>query len=456
MPNEVRSTSRTAASPARRVATVLLVVAALAGGVGVGRFALSERGPDGGALGSGATADDAPPGRSLTARVAELEMRVSRDPDDVSAWQSLGAVYVRRAAEVGDPSFYGLAERAFGEADARLPGDPGTLIGRGTLALALHQFADALALGTQAVEKNPASASALGVVVDAQVELGHYDDAAAALQRMLDLRPDLPALARTSYLRELHGDLPGALAAMRQAEVAGAGSSFDVATVASLLGDLHLKERDLDRAGAAYDRALAASPGLVTAEVGRARVLAATGRGAEAESALGTLVDRVPYPPALMLLTELQQRRGDEAAAQRTGGLVRAVTRLQEEAGQVVDLEMALFEADRGDPTLALDLATRAHAARPDNVFVNDALGWALLRDGQAAGAVPYVEAAVRLGSLDPGIRFHAAEVFAAVGDTARARGELERGLALTPATAFRYADEAAALAARLGLVVPT
>jgi hypothetical protein len=69
---------------------------------------------------------------------------------------------------------------------------------------------------------------------------------------------------------------------------------------------------------------------------------------------------------------------------------------------------------------------------------------------------VPFVEAAVRLGSLDAGVRFHAAEVWAAVGNPEAARRQLGRALDLTPVTAFRYADEAAALAGRLGLDLAT
>ncbi|MCA1734962.1 MAG: tetratricopeptide repeat protein [Actinobacteria bacterium] len=45
---------------------------------------------------------------------------------------------------------------------------------------------------------DPFNADALVVLIDAQVELGQYQEAAASLQQLLDLRPALPALARTS------------------------------------------------------------------------------------------------------------------------------------------------------------------------------------------------------------------------------------------------------------------
>src|SRR5262249_22285948 len=83
-------------------------------------------------------------------------------------------------------------------------------VGLGTLALARHQFADALAWGEQPRSLNPAKPESYGVIGDAQVELGRYDEALDTIQRMVDLRPDLTSYARASYLRELQGDLPGA------------------------------------------------------------------------------------------------------------------------------------------------------------------------------------------------------------------------------------------------------
>ena len=54
-----------------------------------------------------------------------------------------------------------------------------------------------------------------GPLVDAYVELGRYGAAERALQAMVDRKPEFAGFTRVSYLRELHGDLPGALAALR-------------------------------------------------------------------------------------------------------------------------------------------------------------------------------------------------------------------------------------------------
>lgn len=420
-----------------------MVAVAIVAGIGIGRFLSYEPSSERVTLGP-----------SLDESLPSLQQRVEADPTDVKGWQALGTAYVRRAAEIGDPSFYDLADRAFDQADQLSPGEAETLLGRGSLALALHRFPEALDLGRQVVSALPASADALAVLVDAQVEMGHYDEAEQSLQRMLDLRPGLPALARASYLRELHGDLPGAVEAMIRAEAAGS-SPFATANVATLLGDLHFVRGDLAAAGEAYDRALRASPDTVGAEVGRARVRAAEGDVEEAVDLLRAVVDRFPAPEAVILLGDLQARLGRMADAAESYSLVDAIAALQQEAGQVVDLEMAVFEADRGDdPGRALELARRAYDERPDAVYPADALAWALLRSGDARAAVAPMEQALRLGSTDPLVRFHAAEVFHALGDTERARAELQRALAGTSWFSFRHHDRAVALAEELGVAV--
>lgn len=433
---------------ARRLPAPLLGFVALVVGVAGARFVSFD-----------GDASPAPPvasanaARTVADRVTALEQSVAADPDNIGARQALGVAYVRRAAENGDPTFYGLAERSFDEADALVPSDPLTLLGRGALALSLHDFARAKELGLQVTDALPSSPDALGLLVDAQVELGDYDGAAITLQRMLDVRPGLPALSRASYLRELHGDLPGAVDAMRRAEVAGTGAPFDRATVTVLLGDLYYESGQLDEALNAYDSSLDSSPGLVAGEVGTARVLAAKGEVAAAIEVLTAVVDRQPVPGALVLLGELQESAGQTTQAVATHELVRAVASLQEQAGQVVDLEMALFEADLGTDTgRAVALARRAYEARPDNVFAADALAWALFRHGDAAAAVPFAEQATRLGTADAVVHFHAAEVFAAVGDAERAATALQVTVDLNPTSSLRHAEAVRALAQRLGV----
>jgi cytochrome c-type biogenesis protein CcmH/NrfG len=201
--------------PAGRSPTALslvtLLVAALLAGLGIGRFVSARPAP--------VPPAPRPAAQTLSEQIAALEQRVERAPSDLAGWQRLGERYLLQGGASGDPASYGdLAERAFARAEAIAPDDPEvtlrTSVGRAMLALTRHEFDTALALGEAVLAQRPGSREALVVVVDAQVELGRYDDAAAHLQTLLDLRPALPALARASYLRELHGDIDGAVLAL--------------------------------------------------------------------------------------------------------------------------------------------------------------------------------------------------------------------------------------------------
>src|SRR3954447_22759684 len=194
----------------------------------------------------------------------------------------LGDNFLQKVRETGDASYYARADTAYSKALRLSPNDPAAVTGAGTLALARHDFRAGLRYGLRARGLAPYSFEPLGVLVDAQVERGRYDDAARSLQRMVDLKPNLSSYARVSYFRELHGDLSGAVDAMRLAVDAGGGAPENVAYVQSLLGDLELQRGRLAAASAAYRRAGYSFPGYAQAEVGLAKVDAARGRLAAA------------------------------------------------------------------------------------------------------------------------------------------------------------------------------
>jgi tetratricopeptide (TPR) repeat protein len=197
-------------------------------------------------------------------------------------------------------------------------------------------------------------------------------------------------------------------------------------------------------------------PDLILATAGVARVAAARGERTDAIAQLRKLTNRIPVPSAVALLSDLEEQQGRSAAAARYAGVVGTIGRLQQAAGQVTDLEMAIFEADHAEDAAtaahALDLARRAYDARPENVFVNDAMAWALYHSGDVDGALPYVDRALRIGTPDALLHYHAAVIFDAAGESDRARAEIASALGRNPWFSFRYHDAAFALATRLGV----
>lgn len=410
-------------------------------------------------------ADDAPsatvaaiaPASSLAERVAALEATTRTQPDNAANWQELGQAYVQRSIQTLDPSFYDLARRAFDRVDVLAPGDLATVLGRAGLAATQHRFVEALGLAEQVLVANPYSAGALAVRVDAEIELGRYDAAETHLDEFLERKPGAAALARVSYLRELTGDLPGALQAIKDAETAaGEATSFERATLVFVRGDTLLAAGRFAEAGVAYQQALTLAPDLPGAVVGLARVTAAQGDRGAAIALLKPLVDRLPLPGAAMLLADLQADAGDTLGAKRSLDLVLATAQLQSASGADVELDLAIFRADHDVVDADSVAKARAtYAARP-SVYGADALAWTLFRSGDIAGAAATLSDVSRLGTVDSQLLFHRAAILDAVGDHSGATSALTAATRGDTFFSFARQSEIRTLAARLGVEWPT
>lgn len=376
------------------------------------------------------------------ALVEYLTERVTAMPDDAAAQRELGFALLQRIRETADPSLYSPAQAALDAARRLDPADPLTLVGLAALQLGRHEFADALATGQAALAVEPRFAPARGVLVDALIELGRYDEAFAEADALAADSPDLPALARLSYARELRGDLDGALAAMRRA-AAGAGlASENTAYVTSLVGHLERLTGDADGARAAYERALALVPEHAPSIAGLGRLSVGEGDLSGAADAFREAAAIVPLPEHVIALGETLEASGDMTGARRQYELARAEVALFAAAGVVVDLDLALFEADHGDAARALALAEAAYTATP-TTRAADARAWSLHRLGRDHEAARWSAEALRLGSRDPLFRFHAGAIAATLGDADAAQRDLELALATDPGFSATGAAEA-------------
>jgi tetratricopeptide (TPR) repeat protein len=372
------------------------------------------------------------PGATTAQRIEGLQAQVRQSPSDPEAYAQLGLAYLQQVRETGDPTFYPRAEGTFDQALRLDPRDFTATTGLGSLALARHDFRQALALGDRAARIAPGVARNYGVIADAQIELGRYAAAARTLQHYVEVKPELSSYARVSYFRELHGDLPGALAAMRLAVSAGGGTAENVGYVQSLVGKLQFDRGDYTAAERAYRAALATDPGFPAAVAGLARVEAARGEYGPAITRLRELVQRLPLPEYVIALGDTEQAAGLDAAAERDYGLVDVETRLLRANGVNTDAELAIFQADHGDPAEAVELAARAWSGAP-SVRSADAYSWALSSAGRNREALAMSSRAMRLGSRDPYFLYHAGIVSLRAGRSVRARAFLTRLLAQSP-----------------------
>ena len=378
-------------------------------------------------------------------RVETLQERLKQNPDDQRAYVQLGAAYLQKVRETGDPTYYGKTEAALGRALDLQPDDFAAMTQMGALALARHQFREALDWGEKARAISSETALIYGVIGDAQIELGQYDAALDTFQTMVDLRPDLSSYSRASYVRELHGDVDGAIEAMQRAVQAGGPNAENTNWTRVQLGHLYFNSGKLAEAEAQYNQALASYPGYVHAIAGLARVHAARGEYDKAIKLYTDATNRMPLPEYVIALGDVYEAAGRNQEAQQQFDLVRVMERLYAANGVDTDLEMALFEANHSQGQKideALTLARRALEKRP-TIYAKDVLAWTLYQDGQDAPAYTLSRQALQLGTKDALLFFHAGMIALELGKKVQAREYLEQALAINPHFSILYAEEA-------------
>jgi tetratricopeptide (TPR) repeat protein len=355
---------------------------------------------------------------SAAGQIDTLISRIKSTPDDGLAYRDLGHAFIQWFRETADPSLLDRADKAFQEARRRLGDDPMVLVGEGALLLSRHDFAKALEVGRRAVDADDGLAAAHAVVVDALVELGRYEEAITAAGRLEKLsRGELPTLARASYIRELHGDLEGALDTMRRAALYGSMSAppENVAFVMVIVGNLQVATGKPDSALGAYDLALERFPNFPVALAAKGRLAVGRGDLEEAAEYFERASAVLPLPEYVIALGEVQEAAGLTEASRDSYALARAQSQLFQASGVIVDLELALFEADHGDAQKALEFAEAAYASRP-NVKAADALAWALFKTGRLDEAEQRIQEALRIGTRDPLMLYHAGAIAGSAG----------------------------------------
>ncbi|MDP9242043.1 MAG: tetratricopeptide repeat protein, partial [Actinomycetota bacterium] len=255
--------------------------------------------------------------------------------------------------------------------------------------------------------------------------------------------------ARVSYARELQGDVPGAIQAMKAA-LDAAGTAEDRAWASYQLGELYFNGGQLGAAQKEYAQGAKLSTTYIPPLAGLAKVEWAHGETARAIRDYRAVVARYPSPEYVIALGDLYATSGSDAQAQQQYQLVRAEEQLFRANGVNVDLEVSLFESDHGDPTTGLEQA-RAEWDRRHSIHVADALGWALYQNGDYHQAAHYSSVALHLGTRSALFLFHAGMIQLKLGDRSQARAFLGRAIATNPHFSILYADEAARTLAKLG-----
>jgi tetratricopeptide (TPR) repeat protein len=340
----------------------------------------------------------------------------STRPDDPKAQAMLATTLVREAQRTGDTALYHRAVLAARHALSVEPEHPEALK---VELLALHhghRFQEMLSLSRKLAEKHPSDAFFHGLYGDALLELGRYDEAAEAYQRMVDLKPSSATYTRVGYLRLLEGDAEGAVEVLKLAATsADQTDSFAVASALCELGEAWLALGEPDTALDAFTVALEREPGLARAHLGRGHVLRARGEVEPALQAYRAAVESRPLPQHRVFLADALEAAGRsvEAAALREQSLAEGRDDARFQAQLLLDLGR--------EPARAEALAREEYARRQD-VFTEGVLAYALVLAGKTEEAHEAITRATRLGTRDARLRYVAGLVTSARKDTAATR----------------------------------
>ncbi len=367
-----------------------------------------------------------------------LEARVKNDPDDITAQNKLGGYYLQTLRETGNLTYLELATRA---AQASLKSVPAE-VNRGGLSLlaqtefAGHNFAAARDHAQQLVQMDGGKAYPYQLLGDAQLELGEYDAATATIKKLSQLAPnDMATETRLARLAALRGDNARARGhyenALQTALAAAPPTWETVAWCRWQLGDTVFNAGDYTAAEKYYRDALTTFPGYYRALAGLGRVRAARGDLPGAIEQYEHATRLLPEPVTVAALGDLYQLAGrtKEAAAQYA--LCEQLARLGKAKGELYNRLLALFYADHNlKAEEAYQAAQREYAVRRD-IHGADALAWTALKAGKLVEAQEAIKDALRLGTQDAKLFYHAGMIARAAGNKTAARDYLQRALKL-------------------------
>jgi tetratricopeptide (TPR) repeat protein len=338
-----------------------------------------------------------------------------------SALERLGWTFIKKARLSFDAGFYKLAEQCAACMDARGSNDADALLLRAHALQSLHRFAEAEAAARELVRARERPFD-YGVFGDVLIDQGRVREAAAAYQKMVDLRPDLQSYARAAHVRWLTGDLEGAIELMKLATAASSPNDPETGAWAyTRLALYQLQRGATKQALESCAAALSLQSDYAPAMLARGRVLLTVNRSADAVVEFQCAAKLNPLPEYEWNLADALYLAGDRAQAAGVESQIAA--RSDGEDPRTLSLYLATRHED---VERAVRLAQQELTNRGD-VFTHDALAWALAAAGRTTEAQQHINQALSEGTSDSRLYFHAGVIAALNNDNKQAKRWLDR-----------------------------
>lgn len=389
------------------------------------------------------TQSQPPAASAADAQIAQEQKIIETMPEAPNGYNKLAVAYIRRARETGDFSLNTNAQTAVNRALEIAPENYEAQRLKASLLLTFHQFDEALNYGTELEKNHKQDAFIYGVLTDANVELGNYKEAAEAVQRMVDLRPNMESYARAAQVRSVYGDSDGAIEAMRIA--ARAADPIDKEAQAwcvTFLGNELFKVGRYEEAEQQFDAALTILPDYHLATAGKGRARAALGDYENAVRFFAQTQARVPSTEVVIWLGDVYAKIGNREKAAEQYKLAEFI---EQKLGNLDQRRLALLWAD-GDAKLdeALAIATRERGARKD-IYTADVYAWCLYKKGDFPAAKAAMTEALRMRTKDARMFYHAGMIEKSLGNKKAAKDFLQKALQTNPAFDLLQAEKAKA-----------
>lgn len=366
---------------------------------------------------------------------------IERAPDVSLGYVNLAILYMKESRRTGDFSLNDKAASAVAKALEISPKDIPARKLEASLHLAHHRFREAVESAKILLADAPNDSFVYGVIADAYIEVGEYEKAIAAAQKMVDLKPGTASYSRVAQLRSLHGDHNGAVEMFKQAARAADPADRETQNWCLVqLGDEYWKHGQYADAERTYDEALQNYPGYFLALVSKGRVRASLGDYDGAERILTDLQASRPNANAILMLGDIYTLRGE---SEKANAQYEKFDAIQAKLGTAADhRRLGLSWANRGKIEDALALAKSEYDAEK-SIHSADLLGWCLYKAGRASEGQRYIGEALRLNTGDARTLFHAGMIAKETGDLAGAKRLLTRALKINPEFDLLLAPEA-------------
>ena len=379
--------------------------------------------------------------------VAYYQQLLKRNPQNAKAYLGLGDAFIRKARETGDTSYFNRAEDALKRSLELAPQNGGALRHLAYVFYSRHEFAPAAVFARKAVEMNSSDSDSYGVLGDALLEIGQYPEAQAAYAYMMELDESLFSYSRRAGLKSALGEVDGAIADLERAIAIGKATRQPAESIAWTewqLGAEYFAQGNLPAAEANFRRSMESYPNYYRALAGMAQVRAAQKNYDEAIALYRKALAILPMPEYAAALGEVFERIGQHEQARQQYELVEYIGKLNQLNQTLYNRELAYFYADRDIKAKeGLEFARRELDYRRD-VYAYDVLAWNLYRNGMMDEARDAVEKALRLGTKDAKLFYHAGIIYRRLGELAKAKEFLNRALTINPYFHVLFADHAA------------